>query len=75
MDIISAIASIPLFKGLTPKQCKSLGKIAARRNYSLGQSFFSEGDESIGFYIILYCKVKWALAGILYSPVKRKDRV
>jgi CRP-like cAMP-binding protein len=58
MDIIKTIAAIPLFYGLTQKQCASLGAIAVRRTYSRGQSFFSEGDEGIGFYIILSGKVK-----------------
>jgi CRP/FNR family transcriptional regulator, dissimilatory nitrate respiration regulator len=58
MNITSIIAAIPLFEGLTQKQCESLGAIAVKRNYSRGQSFFSEGDESIGFYIILSGKVK-----------------
>lgn len=58
MDTTSAIASISLFEGLTLKQCKNLNAIAVSRIYSRGQSFFSEGDESIGFYIILSGKVK-----------------
>jgi len=58
MDITSIIAGIPLFEGLSPKQCTALGAIAVRKYYSRGQSFFSEGDEGIGFYIILSGKVK-----------------
>ncbi len=52
------IASIPLFAGLTPMQCASLGAIAVCRTFSRGQSFFYEGDEGIGFYVILSGKVK-----------------
>ncbi len=58
MDITSIIAGIPLFEGLSPKQCTALGAIAVRKYYSRGQAFFSEGDEGIGFYIILSGKVK-----------------
>lgn len=58
MNITSVIAAIPLFEGLTEQQCESLGAIAVRRNYSREQSFFSEGDDSNGFYIILSGKVK-----------------
>ncbi len=58
MDIISIIAGIPLFKGLSPKQCTALGAIAVRKYYSRGQNFFAEGDDGIGFYIVLSGKVK-----------------
>ncbi|MEE9912833.1 MAG: Crp/Fnr family transcriptional regulator [Deltaproteobacteria bacterium] len=58
MDILSIIASIPLFAGLSPRQCAALGAIAIRKYYSRGQNFFSEGDDAIGFYIILSGKVK-----------------
>ena len=58
MDITSIIAGIPLFKGLSPKQCTALGAIAVRKYYSRGQNFFAEGDDGIGFYIVLSGKVK-----------------
>jgi CRP/FNR family transcriptional regulator len=58
MDITSIIASIPLFEGLSPKQCADLGTIAVRKYYSKGEYFFSEGDDAAGFYIILSGKVK-----------------
>jgi CRP/FNR family transcriptional regulator, dissimilatory nitrate respiration regulator len=58
MDIKQIIAAIPLFEGLTANQCASLAAIAIQRNYSRGQSFFSEGDEAVGFYVILSGKVK-----------------
>lgn len=58
MDITSIIAGIPLFEGLSPKQCTALGAIAVRKYYSRGQNFFAEGDEGIGFYIVLSGKVK-----------------
>jgi CRP-like cAMP-binding protein len=58
MDITSIIAGIPLFEGLSPKQYTALGAIAVRKYYSRGQNFFAEGDEGIGFYIILSGKVK-----------------
>lgn len=58
MDMISIIASIPLFQGLSPQQCAALSAIAVRKYYSRGQNFFLEGDEALGFYIILSGKVK-----------------
>jgi CRP/FNR family transcriptional regulator len=35
-----------------------LGAIAVRKYYSRGQNFFAEGDDGIGFYIVLSGKVK-----------------
>ncbi|MHB8137700.1 MAG: Crp/Fnr family transcriptional regulator [Smithellaceae bacterium] len=58
MDITSIIAGIPLFEGLSLKQCTALGAIAVRKYYSRGQNFFAEGDDGIGFYIVLSGKVK-----------------
>lgn len=58
MDITSIIGGIPLFQGLPPKQCTALAGIAQRKYYSKGQSFFAEGDEADGFYVILSGKVK-----------------
>lgn len=58
MDINQTIAAIPLFEGLTQQQCASLGAIALHRTHSRGQSFFAEGDDGTGFYVILSGKVK-----------------
>jgi len=58
MDITSIISNIPLFHGLTPKQCTQLGAISVRKFYSRGENFFAEGDVADGFYIILSGKVK-----------------
>ncbi len=58
MDITSIISGIPLFEGLSPKQCTALGAIAVRKYYSRGENFFAEGDDGIGFYIVLSGKVK-----------------
>ena len=58
MDMTSIIASIPLFQGLSSRQCASLGAIAVRRFFSRGEIFFQEGDDAFGFYVILSGKVK-----------------
>ena len=58
MDIISIISTLPLFHGLTSKQCAQLGSISVRKFYTKGENFFSEGDETEGFYIILSGRVK-----------------
>jgi CRP/FNR family transcriptional regulator len=58
MDMISIISKLPLFHGLTPQQCAKLASIAVRKLYAKGESFFKEGDDAQGFFLILSGKVK-----------------
>ena len=57
-DITKIIASIPLFAGLSPDQYGHLTAIAVPKTLRGGQIFFSEGDEGVGFYIIIAGRVK-----------------
>jgi CRP-like cAMP-binding protein len=52
------IAAIPLFEGLSRRQCDELAGIAVDRSYKRGQIIFSEGDERIGLYVLIAGKVK-----------------
>ena len=58
MEITDKIAVIPLFNGLPTQQHKNLAAIALQKIFKKGQIIFSEGDEGIGFYIILSGRVK-----------------
>jgi CRP/FNR family transcriptional regulator, dissimilatory nitrate respiration regulator len=58
MDITGIIATIPLFAGLSPEQYDNLAAIAVPNNFQRAQTFFSEGDEGDGFYVIITGKVK-----------------
>ncbi len=58
MELIKKIAAIPLFHGLPLQQHENLATIAIQKTFKRGQIIFSEGDEGIGFYIILAGKVK-----------------
>ena len=58
MELTNKIAAIPLFNGLPPEQHKNLAAIALQKTFKRGQIIFSEGDEGIGFYIILSGRVK-----------------
>jgi CRP/FNR family transcriptional regulator, dissimilatory nitrate respiration regulator len=55
---IEKIATIPLFEGLPRKQHESLARIAISRFYKKGEVIFSEGDDGIGFYVIVSGRVK-----------------
>ena len=52
------IAAIPLFEGLSGKQYDELAGIGVDRFYKRGEIIFAEGDEGIGFYVLISGKVK-----------------
>lgn len=56
--MIEQIAAIPLFEGLSQKQYAELARIAVDRSYQRGRVIFAEGDEGIGFYVLIAGKVK-----------------
>jgi CRP/FNR family transcriptional regulator len=56
--MIEQIKAIPLFEGLSQKQYAELARIAIDRSYQRGQVIFAEGDEGIGFYVLIAGKVK-----------------
>jgi len=58
MELISKIAAIPLFTGLPLNQHENIAAIALQKTFKRGQTIFAEGDEGIGFYIILSGRVK-----------------
>jgi CRP/FNR family transcriptional regulator len=58
VEISKHIAAIPLFEGLSHKQYDGLAAIAVEHSYKRGETIFSEGDEGIGFYVLISGKVK-----------------
>lgn len=58
MDTVDYIAATPLFQDLLRRQIESLARIAVKRQYSKGQTIFSEGDEGTGFYVVTVGRVK-----------------
>lgn len=58
VDMIAQIAAIPLFNGLSRPQHDKLAHIVKERSYKRGQTIFAEGDEGIGFYVLISGKVK-----------------
>jgi CRP/FNR family transcriptional regulator len=58
MELINKIVAIPLFTGLPLNQHENLAAIALQKTFKRGQTIFAEGDEGIGFYIILSGRVK-----------------
>jgi CRP/FNR family transcriptional regulator len=50
--------SVPLFANLPEKALKLIDDILIEREFSRGKTIFSEGTESVGFYIIINGRVK-----------------
>jgi CRP/FNR family transcriptional regulator len=58
MKVIDALATIPLFQGMDSGQLRILSMIVADQHYSRGQTIFAEGDEGVGFYVVISGRVK-----------------
>jgi CRP-like cAMP-binding protein len=58
IDMISRIASMPLFAGLSKVQYEALARICVRRSCRKREGIFSEGDEGTGFYMVVSGRVK-----------------
>ena len=58
MDLTATIAAIPLFQGLPTPQIEDLTMIVQEQVVRKGQIIFSEGDDGIGFYVVLAGRVK-----------------
>ena len=52
------IAASSLFDGLPPDQMDAVRRIAVIRSYVKGETLFSEGDDGIGFYVMLEGQIK-----------------
>jgi CRP/FNR family transcriptional regulator len=52
------LETIPMFEGLPREQLTDLAVISLEQIISQGQSIFMEGDEGIGFYVVVSGRVK-----------------
>ena len=58
MSMLEQLSSIPLFHGLSQKDLEALVTIVMTQECKRGQTIFSEGDEAIGFYVVIGGRVK-----------------
>ena len=56
--ILNIISAIPLFKGLPDDQVSAIRQIAVEKQFNKGQTIFSEGDETKGFFVVVDGRVK-----------------
>jgi CRP-like cAMP-binding protein len=58
MDIRKHLSQVDIFNGLSLKQLDEVSRIVSDKEYKKGELVFSEGDDGIGFYIIISGRVK-----------------
>ena len=56
--ILHIISKTPLFDGLPESQLEDIRKIAVPKHFNKGEVIFIEGDEGVGFFIVVDGKVK-----------------
>ena len=57
-NILNIISAIPLFNGLPDDQLSAIREIAVEKQFNKGQTIFSEGDETKGFFVVVDGRVK-----------------
>ena len=57
-NVLNLISAIPLFNGLPAEQLDAIRQIAVEKRFSKGQTIFSEGDNTTGFFVIVDGRVK-----------------
>jgi len=57
-NILNIIAAIPLFNGLPDDQLSAIREIAVEKQFNKGQTIFSEGDQTKGFFVVVDGRVK-----------------
>ena len=58
MEIVQHLNAISLFNGLTEDQYQDLAMILTDQEFQRGQTIFNEGDEGVGFYVVVTGRVK-----------------
>ena len=57
-NVLNLISAIPLFNGLPTEQLDAIRQIAVEKRFNKGQTIFSEGDLTTGFFVIVDGRVK-----------------
>ena len=58
MDIRKHLSQVDLFNGLSLQQLNEVARIVTDREYKKGDLIFSEGDDGIGFYVVISGRIK-----------------
>ncbi len=58
MEIIKHLSQVDLFAGLSQQQLQEVARIVSAKEHKRGELIFADGDDGIGFYIVISGKVK-----------------
>ena len=58
MDIRKHLSRVDLFNGLSLQQLDEIARITTDREYRKGEPIFADGDDGIGFYLVISGRVK-----------------
>lgn len=58
MDIRKHLSQVDLFNGLSLQELDEVSRIVSDREYKKGEMIFFDGDEGVGFYIVINGRVK-----------------
>ncbi|MDH4320674.1 MAG: Crp/Fnr family transcriptional regulator [Desulfobulbaceae bacterium] len=58
MGIRENLAAVPLFKGLSEQEYDELAMVVVDQEFARGRTIFSEGDDGVGFYVVITGQVK-----------------
>ena len=57
-QIVACLREAPLFSGLDNADVRRLASVTTATSYPPGEAIFSEGDEALGFYVVISGRVK-----------------
>jgi len=58
MEIRKHLSQVDLFNGLSLQELDEIARIVSDKEYKKGELIFSDGDDGIGFYIVISGRVK-----------------
>ena len=58
MEIVKHLEKVSLFKGVSPRHLDELAMILTDQEFCRGQAIFSDGDDGVGFYVVIAGRVK-----------------
>ncbi|MDA4122491.1 MAG: cyclic nucleotide-binding domain-containing protein [Thaumarchaeota archaeon] len=71
--VAEMLRSVPLFSGLKPKHIKTIIDSGRQTSYDAGKHIVKEGEDGVGFYLILDGEVEVRRRGKLLSKLGKGD--
>ncbi len=68
-DLAHLLAKVPLFSSLDKRHLKTIARSGVERSFAAGQSIVKQGDEGVGFYLVLEGQVAVPRANQVLAPI------